>query len=109
MGDVLRNQGDLAGALNSYRESLAISEKLANQYPNNADDARWLSDLAWVYWRTGSAWAEIEPKSKDEAWEMVGKGRDILRQMEARTGLTAKQQELLDSIEADLRKTQERK
>ena len=40
---------------------------------------------------------------------MVERGRDILRQLKARTGLTANQQKWLDSIEADLRKMQEKK
>ena len=104
VGDVQRAQGDLAGALKSYRDSLGIREKLAKQDPGNAG---WQGDLAWNSWRTGSAWAEVEPKSKNEARAMVEKGRDILRQLKARTGLTAYQQKWLDSIEADLRKMQE--
>lgn len=39
---------------------------------------------------------------------MVEKGRDILRQLKGRTGLTATQQGWLDSIETDLRAMQER-
>ena len=35
-GDVLKAQGDLSGALQSYRESLAIFAKLAKQDPANA-------------------------------------------------------------------------
>src|SRR5439155_315288 len=42
-GDVQRDQGDLAGALKSYRDSLAIIEKLAKQDPGNAS---WQRDLA---------------------------------------------------------------
>ena len=105
VGDVQSAQGDLAGALKSYRDSLGIREKLAKQDPGNA---RWQGDLAWVSWRTGATWAEVEPKSKNEARAMVEKGRDILRQLKARTGLTANQQKWLDAIEADLRKMQEK-
>src|SRR5262249_31934925 len=43
VGDVLRAQGDLAGALKSYQDDLAIAEKLAKQNPNNADWQRGLS------------------------------------------------------------------
>ena len=103
---MLQAQGDLTGALKSYRDSLAIADKLAKQDPANVG---WQGDLAWVYWRTGSAWAEVEPKSKNEARAMVEKGRDILRQLKERTGLTANQRGWLDSIEADLRKMQEKK
>jgi hypothetical protein len=96
---VQRAQGDLAGALKSYRDSLAICEKLAQQDPSNAG---WQSNLAWAYWRIGSTWARVDPKSKSEARATVEKGRDILRQLKERSGLTANQQGWLDSIEADL-------
>ena len=101
-----RAQGDLAGALKSYRESLGIAEKLAKHDPGNAV---WDGDLAQIYWRTGSVWAEVEPKSKNQARAMVERGRDIFRQLKERMGLTAVHQEWLDSIEADLRKMQKKK
>jgi hypothetical protein len=91
-------QGDLAGALKSYRDSLAIREKLAKHDPGNAG---WQADLAFSYWRTGTTWARGEPKAKKEAQTMVERGRDILR---SRTGLTADQQAWFDEIEAGLRK-----
>lgn len=100
-GNVQSAQGDLAGALKSYRDSLAIREKLAKQDPGNAG---WQADLAFSYWRTGTTWAREEPKAKKEAQTMVERGRDILRQLKARTGLTADQQAWFDQIEADLRK-----
>jgi hypothetical protein len=90
----------------SYRDDLAIAEKLAKQDPANAG---WQGDLAWVDWRIGSVWAKVDPKSKNEARAMVEKGRDILRQLKERSGLTANQQEWLDSIEADLQKMQKKK
>ena len=106
VGEVLQAQGELESALKRYRESLGIRERLAKQDPANARRQR---DLAWVYWRTGSAWAQVEPKSKNEGRAMVERGRDILRQLKERTRLTANQQGWLDSIEADLRKMQEKK
>jgi hypothetical protein len=37
-------QGDLAGALKSYRDGLAVAERLARSDPGNAI---WKRDLAW--------------------------------------------------------------
>jgi tetratricopeptide (TPR) repeat protein len=49
-GDVLRAQGDLPGALKSYRDSFAIREKLSKQDPGNAD---WQRNLSLSYIRLG--------------------------------------------------------
>jgi len=43
LGNVLRDQGDLTGALEAYRASLAIAQRLAAQDPANADWQRNLS------------------------------------------------------------------
>jgi tetratricopeptide (TPR) repeat protein len=101
VGDVQSAQGDLAGALKSYRESLAIFEEFAKQDPSNAG---WQADLAFSYWRIGTRLARSNPQSKKDARTMVEKGRDILRELKTRTGLTRQQQQWLDSIEADLRR-----
>ena len=45
VGDVQVAQGDLAGALKSYRDSLAIIERLAQSDPGNS---RWQRDLSVV-------------------------------------------------------------
>ena len=50
VGDVQVAQGDLAGALKSYRDSLAIRERLAQSDPGNAD---WQRDLSVSYDRAG--------------------------------------------------------
>ena len=99
VGDVQSAQGDLAGALKSYRDSLAIFEKLAKRDPGNAG---WQADLAFSYWRTGTRLARSDPQSKKDARTMVEKGRDILRKLKTRSGLTHQQQQWLDSIDADL-------
>jgi tetratricopeptide (TPR) repeat protein len=99
VGDVQRAQGDLAGALKSYQDGLAIADRLAKQDPGNAG---WQGDLAFSYWRTGTTLGQVEPKSKNEAREMVQKARDILQQMQSRIRLTAQQQQWLDAIDADL-------
>jgi len=100
VGDVQSAQGDLAGALKTYRESLAIIEQFAKQDPSNAG---WQGDLAFCYWRIGTRLARSHPQSKKDARTTVEKGRDILRELKTRTGLTRQQQQWLDSIEADLR------
>jgi Flp pilus assembly protein TadD len=101
VGDVQSAQGDLAGALKSSRDSLAIFEKLAKLDPSNAG---WQADLAFSYWRTGTRLARSDPQSKKAARTMVENGRDILRELKTRSGLTRQQQQWLDSIEADLGK-----
>ena len=92
-------QGDLAGALKSYRDGLAIAEKLAKQDPGNAG---WQGDMAFSYWRTGVTLVGAEPKSNMQAREMLQKGYNILSQLKERTGLTAQQQQWLDGCDADL-------
>jgi hypothetical protein len=100
LGEVLRDQGDLAGALSIYRDSLlAIREKLVKKDPSNAG---WQGDLAFSYFLTGTTLARAEPKSKTEAREMIRKAQDILRRLKERTGLTAQQQGWFDSIEPAL-------
>jgi tetratricopeptide (TPR) repeat protein/uncharacterized membrane protein HdeD (DUF308 family) len=51
VGDVLKDQGDLAGALKSYRDSLAIREQLAKSDPSNAG---WQRDLSVSYDNIGN-------------------------------------------------------
>jgi tetratricopeptide (TPR) repeat protein len=50
IGDVQEAQGDLAGALTSYRDSLAIIDRLAQSDPGNAT---WQRDLSVAYSRIG--------------------------------------------------------
>jgi hypothetical protein len=49
---VLRDQGDLPAARESYRASLAIRERLAKTDPGNA---YWQRDLAWSHYKIGDA------------------------------------------------------
>ena len=51
VGDVQVAQGDLAGALTSYRDSLAIRERLAQADPGNAG---WRRDLAVSHNKIGN-------------------------------------------------------
>jgi tetratricopeptide (TPR) repeat protein len=50
IGDVQAAQGDLAAALHSYREDLAIADRLAKSDPGNA---AWQRDLAVSYEKIG--------------------------------------------------------
>ena len=50
VGDVQVAQGDLAGALKSYRDSFAIRERLAQSDPGNAG---WQRDLSVSYCKLG--------------------------------------------------------
>ncbi len=50
IGDLDKRQGDLAGALKSYRYSLAIGQRLASLDPSNI---QWRNDLQFVIGRIG--------------------------------------------------------
>ena len=50
IGNVLVEQGDLAGALAAYQASLAIAERLAQADPGNA---RWQRDLSVSHNKVG--------------------------------------------------------
>ena len=52
MGDALRAQGDLAGALKSYRQALDIIQRLAAADPSNAN---WQRDLSVSHIKLGDA------------------------------------------------------
>jgi tetratricopeptide (TPR) repeat protein len=99
MGDVLRDQGDLNKALESYRESLAIRQKLVNQDPSNAT---WEGDLALAYWSVGDVGSRIGADSEIDARAMIEEGRDILRSLGKRVGLTVPQKNLLTEIDQRL-------
>jgi hypothetical protein len=66
LGDVRTAQGDLIGALLSYRAALAIAERLAQQEPRNAD---WQRDLSVSHDRIG----EVQKDPRNADWQ-----RDIV-------------------------------
>ena len=61
VGDVQVAQGDLAGALKSYRDSLAIRERLAKSDPGNAG---WQRDLSVSYAKLGSTFRLAGEKAR---------------------------------------------
>ena len=78
IGDVLRAQGDLAGALKAYREDMAVAARLATADPSNAD---WQRDLYVSYWRM----ADISEKTgTGEALDWWRKAYEQLSGMKAR-------------------------
>jgi hypothetical protein len=60
IGDVLRSQGDLSGALEAYREGETVSRRLAEADPTNAS---WQRDLSITYSRIALAYEQQDPSS----------------------------------------------
>jgi Tetratricopeptide repeat len=63
-------QGDLAGALKSYRDCLAIAERLAQSDPGNAG---WQRDLASSYGRLADVYRQSKDRRKALAALRQGK------------------------------------
>lgn len=63
----------MAGALKSYRNSLAIAERLATSDPGNAD---WQHDLSVSYAKLGSTFRLAREKAK--AHDALRRGRSIV-------------------------------
>ena len=72
-GDVQVAQGDLAGALKSYRDSLAIRQRLAQSNPGNAG---WQRDLAIGYAKLARVY--LQSKDRDKALAALRAGKAIL-------------------------------
>jgi tetratricopeptide (TPR) repeat protein len=70
VGNVQVAQGDLAGALKSYRDSLAIRERLAQSDPSNAG---WQRDLAFGYARLADVYRRSKDREKALAALRAGK------------------------------------
>ena len=67
VGNVLKDQGTLPEALNAYRDSLAIAERLAKADPGNAG---WQADLAASHGKLGQLYVRMGNKA--EARRMFG-------------------------------------
>jgi hypothetical protein len=70
VGDVLKAQRNLPEALNAYRDSLRIAERIAKADPGNAG---WQVDVAFSYWRLA--------QNGDQSEENWGKVADILQRL----------------------------
>src|SRR5512147_2918064 len=91
IGDVLRAQGNLTAALESYQASLAIAERLAGADPGNAG---WQRDLAFSHWRL--AQYGNQPRFH---WQQVV---SILRELEKQGRLAPTDQKWLPTAEKNL-------
>ncbi len=69
-------QGNLAAALTSYRDSLAIRERLAKADPGNAG---WQRDLALSYGRVATV--EAQQGLREDALGEFRQGRDIISRL----------------------------
>jgi tetratricopeptide (TPR) repeat protein len=76
LGDIKKQQGDLAGALKSYQEGLAIFDRLARADPDNADRQ---GDLWVIVGRVASAYRDSGDNSK--ALNFYRQGRAILSRL----------------------------
>ena len=75
---MLRAQGDLSGALAAYRQSLAVSERLAAADPSNAG---WQRDLWVSYWRMADM---LERSGEKEAIDWWRRAYAVLSSMKQR-------------------------
>jgi tetratricopeptide (TPR) repeat protein len=78
VGDVQVAQGDLAGALKSYNDSLAIRVRLAKSDPGNAG---WQRDLSVSYARLARAFKENGKTEK--ALDALRQGQAIISRLTA--------------------------
>jgi tetratricopeptide (TPR) repeat protein len=76
VGDVQVAQGDLAGALKSYRDSFAIADRLAQSDPGNAG---WRRDVAASHGRLAIAFKKSGETPK--ALDALRQGRDIMARL----------------------------
>jgi hypothetical protein len=75
---VLVAQGNLPEALKSFRDSLAIADRLAKADPGNAG---WQHDLAISYGRVATT--EAQTGARDQALSAFRRGRDIIAMLRA--------------------------
>jgi tetratricopeptide (TPR) repeat protein len=76
IADVQLAHGDLAGALNSYQDSLAIREQLAKSDPGNAE---WQRDLAVSFVRLALVQKQSGDSSK--ALDYLRRGQSIIARL----------------------------
>jgi tetratricopeptide (TPR) repeat protein len=76
VGNVLVERGDLAGALNHYRDGLAIVETLAKSDRDNTD---WQNDLTTLYERVGNAL--VKQRNLPDALTFYDKGLPIIERL----------------------------
>ena len=85
-------QGDLDGALRSYRDAFAITQKLVSQDPANAD---WQNAAAWSRYCVAKVLIRIQDGDRNEARRLVFEGIDIMRRLEHQGALGTNAQDTL--------------
>jgi tetratricopeptide (TPR) repeat protein len=78
IGDVLRAQGNLSAALESYKADLTITERLAKADPGNAG---WQRDLALSHGRVAIVLAR--QGERERALSAFRQGREIIIKLKA--------------------------
>jgi predicted Zn-dependent protease len=76
VGNVQVAQGDLVGALKSYKDGLAIAERLAKSDPGNAE---WRRDLAVSFAKLG--WVHRQSADRAEALDFFRQGQAIMSRL----------------------------
>ena len=104
MGDVQVAQGDLAGALKSYRDDLAIADRLAQSDHGNAG---WQRDLAVSHAKIADALAWMGNNA--EALEALRRGHAIMVRLTALSPDNAQWKRDLDWFEARIAELSDRK
>jgi eukaryotic-like serine/threonine-protein kinase len=97
IGDVLCNQGDLAGALAEYRAGLAIAERLATQDPANA---QWQTDLAEACEDVAGVLLALPEGDRAEARRLVARGLERMEALAQVYPLTPYEQQVRAWLEA---------
>ena len=95
VGDVQKDQGDLPGALKSYRDGLEIVEKLAKQDPGNAG---WQNGAAWSLYCVAKVIIRIKDGDRNEARRLVIEGIDIMTRLEHQRALDTNAQDTLNKL-----------
>jgi hypothetical protein len=74
VGDVLFDQGQQEAALQAYRDSLALRQKLVAQDPNNIG---WQIDLVVSFWKIGTNLDIASESARQEAKDKLSQGLQI--------------------------------
>jgi len=99
VGDVLRLQGHIPEALNSYRECVGLGENLVGKDPTNGE---WASGLALACYSAATTLSQIAQEPNAEARTLLERGRDILVKLQTQSSLSPVDGHHLQEIQAAL-------
>ena len=95
-----RAQGELPSALSSYKQGLAIAQKLAARDPANA---QWKTDLVISLWKLASILEQQGTPQKREAGVNYQRALELLRALAVENRLTAEQKTWISQLEVRLK------